>query len=177
MNCRECEATDLAVVDACSSDASLHLAVQQATGSKLAMFECNVAVALSLHKADQKCIKHMRKRLSVFTSHYARKKQCFSFTVPQCCLTVLFLVLSPSDDYYSDSGPPLHMIFSFGSIAVVFLIIVCCCVCPCCCLYKMCRKPRRKSPRPHSHDSNEERDLGGGQRVMYICDTESGYSF
>lgn len=50
-----------------------------------------------------------------------------------------FCFSSSNDDI---SYTPLPMIFSFASIAVVFLIIICCCVCPCCCLYKMCRKPR-----------------------------------
>lgn len=73
MNCHEYEPTGLAVVVACVSDASLHLAVQQATGSELAMLEASVAVVLSFHKADQKCIEHKRKRF-----YYQ-----FSLLVPQ----------------------------------------------------------------------------------------------
>lgn len=60
MNCHGCKSTGLAVVVACSADASLHLVVQQATGSKLVMFESSVAGAHSFHKADQQCIEQGR---------------------------------------------------------------------------------------------------------------------
>lgn len=128
------------------------LLVQQATGSKRAMFESNVAVAFSFHEADQKCVEHPRRRFYyqpslVFTLKKTTfSDHCFPVIVPQWSTTVLFLLFSFSSSNDDISYTPLPMIFSFASIAVVFLIIICCCVCPCCCLYKMCRKPRRKSP-------------------------------
>lgn len=138
------------------------------------MFESNAAVAFCFHKADQKCVEHMRKEeilLSALTCLYTPKKSLVIIVslllchneVQQSCFFFSFSALQkmtsliPHCPWYL----VLRALLSFSSSSSAAASVPAA-VCTSCAASRDVSPP---PPHPHSHDSDEQ-GRGGGQRAV-----------